>query len=313
MTLDDVVESTPLDGHDGRSGATIERAVLSDGSRVVVKRSTGDLVAVVTGDDGREARLWSSGALDRLPAGVGHAVLSAGRVGDEMVTRMRDLTGHVLTWDRTLSAAEVDRIFAAAATVHDAFASAVPEGLCALGTRLPVLYPATLAAVGESHPLPALVNQGWECFAELAPADIVAEVFATHADPAPLLARLAAAPKTLAHGDFTLPNLALTPDEVVLLDWSLATEGPGVLDYVCFIASCASNVDMDYAGLLAAVRRACGDSHDEETLRAALYWGLTELGWNKALDAATHPDPAKRAAERAELDWWVAQGRAALA
>lgn len=39
---------------------------------------------------------------------------------------------------------------------------------------------------------------------------------------------------------------------------------------------------------------------------------VRELGWNKALDAATHDDPAQRAAAQQELDWWVARAELAL-
>jgi hypothetical protein len=43
-----------------------------------------------------------------------------------------------------------------------------------------------------------------------------------------------------------------------------------------------------------------------------LLLGLMELGWNKALDAAEHTDKAKRARDRAELDWWVRAATPAL-
>jgi hypothetical protein len=39
---------------------------------------------------------------------------------------------------------------------------------------------------------------------------------------------------------------------------------------------------------------------------------LLELGWNKALDATEHPDPAKRSTERADLDFWVSRAIDAL-
>lgn len=42
-------------------------------------------------------------------------------------------------------------------------------------------------------------------------------------------------------------------------------------------------------------------------MRLALFAGLADLGWNKALDAVEHADGAVRARERADLDWWVAQ------
>jgi len=44
----------------------------------------------------------------------------------------------------------------------------------------------------------------------------------------------------------------------------------------------------------------------------ALLAGLMWLGWNKALDAAEHPDPAKRERERRDLEWWVRKARTAL-
>lgn len=36
------------------------------------------------------------------------------------------------------------------------------------------------------------------------------------------------------------------------------------------------------------------------------------MGWNKALDATEHEDPAMRARERADLEWWVARAQEAL-
>src|SRR5262249_2757552 len=64
----------PLDGHDGRSGAVLERVVLDDGTKLVVKTAApgADLPGAATNDPGRELWLWSSGILGQLPAGVGH-------------------------------------------------------------------------------------------------------------------------------------------------------------------------------------------------------------------------------------------------
>ena len=60
-----------------------------------------------------------------------------------------------------------------------------------------------------------------------------------------------------------------------------------------------------YAGL-------AGPAYDVRSLRLALLAGLLWLGWNKALDAAEHPDPAKRERERRDLDWWVREARDTL-
>lgn len=314
--LDRIVTTTPLDRHDGRSGARIERAVLDDGTRVVVKRvrRADDLVMLATDDrTGREAELWSRGILDRLPPGVGHAVLAAGWVGDELVTCMRDLTGQVFRWKDLLTVDALRRAFAALATVHGAFLGDPPTGLCPLPTRLSLLTRERIRPLADRpNPLPAFVLRGWEHFADRVPADVAEEVFAAHRDPARIARGLSRAPATLLHGDFTQVNLALRANDVVLLDWSLATGGPAVLDFVCYLANCASRVDLPLDAQLGEVRAVCGCSHDENTLHAALFWGLAEMGWNKALDAAEHPNPARQAAGRLELTWWTNRAREAL-
>ncbi|MDP1805837.1 MAG: hypothetical protein Q8K72_11760, partial [Acidimicrobiales bacterium] len=92
--LDGVVERVPLDGHDGRSGARLERVRLDDGTRLVVKRTSPsvDLAMRMTGSTvSREHRLWQSGVLNRLPQGVGNALVDTWQDGDETVVVMRDL------------------------------------------------------------------------------------------------------------------------------------------------------------------------------------------------------------------------------
>ena len=56
----------------------------------------------------------------------------------------------------------------------------------------------------------------------------------------------------------------------------------------------------------------CLPSCTPEAVRCALVYGLCEMGWNKALDAAEHDDPAMRAREQADLDLWVARAGEAL-
>lgn len=309
-----VADRVPLDGHDGRSGARLERAVL-DGARVVVKTAdpATDLPALLGVDpDGREHRLWADGVLDRLPAGVGHAVVAAGWSGAEHVTVMRDLGDAVLTWDRRLDAAGLDRVLGGLAAVHGAFAGRPPAGLCDLATRVSLFAPQRMAPHAGRSVLAAAVLTGWEHFARLVPAPVAGAVSATLGDPRGLVAALGAAPPTLCHGDAWLVNVALTPDEVVLLDWGVATAGPASLDLVGVVVGCASHVALPREDVLAAARRACAGLVDDRVWEATLFWALCELGWNKALDAATHPDPAQRAAAADELAWWVARADAAL-
>jgi hypothetical protein len=312
--LERVADRIALDGHDGRSGARLERGVL-DGRRVVVKTvdPEGDLSLLLGGDpSGRERRLWADGVLDRLPRGTGHALIAAGWTGGLLVTVMRDLGTAVLSWDRRITPEELRRLFDGLSAVHRAFADAPPPCLCDLATRLTLFAPDHLGPLAERFGLIAAVRRGWECFAELVPAAVVEAVFGTLRDPARLVATLGAAPPTLCHGDAWLVNMALTDEAVVLLDWALATSGPASLDLVAFTVGCASHVDLPRAAVLAAARAACLPLVDDAVWDATVFWALCELGWNKALDAATHADPAQRAAAADELAWWVAHADAAL-
>ncbi len=310
-----VTDRVALDGHGGRSGARLERGIL-DGARPVVVKTVepaGDLTLLLAGDeDGRERRLWADGVLDHLPAGTGHAVLAAGWTGGQLVTVMRDLGGAVLTWDRRLGAAELHRLFGALAAVHAAFAGRPPVGLCDLATRLSLFAPGQLKPHADRFDLVAAVLRGWERFVELVPAAIVEPVLDTVRNPERLAATLRAAPVTMCHGDAWLVNIALTPDELVLLDWGLATAGPASLDLVDFTLGCASHVKLPRDRVLAAARDACRDLVDDAVWDATVFWALCELGWNKALDAATHPDPTHRACAADELTWWVGRADAAL-
>jgi len=76
----DAVERVVLSGHVGKSGAGLERVRLADGRTLVVKRiepRTDFTVEVTGGMPGREYLLWRSGVLERLPAGVEHAMVDA--------------------------------------------------------------------------------------------------------------------------------------------------------------------------------------------------------------------------------------------
>jgi hypothetical protein len=71
-------------------------------------------------------------------------------------------------------------------------------------------------------------------------------------------------------------------------------------------------VELGREEILAAYRDAAGPAYDARSERLSLLAGTLWLGWNKALDAAEHPDPEIRVRERADLDWWVRQSRTAL-
>ena len=202
--LASAVARSPLEGHDGRSGARLERVQLADGTTLVVKRATArtDLAMCLSGDsEGRELCLWATGALDRLPA-VGHPILGGWRDGAEVVTVMRDLGDAVLAWDSEVGRSTCRLILTAAASMHAAFAGRLPDGLCPLATRLSLFAPAGLRALrAERHPLIEQALRGWDRFADLVPADVADAVAAIHRDPGPLAAALAGRGTTVVHGD----------------------------------------------------------------------------------------------------------------
>jgi hypothetical protein len=303
--LDSAVRRTPLSGHDGRSGSTLERVLLADGTSLVVKRSTPstDLAMQLGHDsDGRELVLWSAGVLDRLPPGVEHAVVDGWRDGEDVVLVMRDVSAGLVGWNRELARAECAWLLRRVAAMHDAYAGEPVGGLAALEQRVNLFAPHRMGAVETGdNPLPAAVLRGWVCFAKLAPA-AAEPVFALLADPSPLLARLADFEHTMIHGDLWLVNLALTADRLTLLDWGLATWAPRVVEIASFLIGNASQIRASREEIVADYLTVGGFESELAVLHVL---GLLELGWNKALDAATHPDPAKRATELADLRWWL--------
>lgn len=314
--MDQVVECVPLHGHDGRSGARLERVVLADGTRLVVKRTSAaaDLAMRLTGlDESREYRLWRAGVLDGLPGGVGHAIVGGWLEGDETVLLMRDLGDAVVGWGRRLSRAECRQLLSAAASLHRARAGHRTERLVALEDRVSLFAPAKMARdEPPGHPLPATVRRGWERFADAVDAEVGDAVFAVLDRPERLAGPLSRRPSTLIHGDLWLVNVAFEAGRVILLDWDLATWAPPALELALFLDGNASQVDAGQDEIVDDFRQLWGDEHDEVALRLALFAGLAELGWNKALDATEHEDEGVRMRERAELAWWVAQARATL-
>jgi hypothetical protein len=312
----DAVERVVLSGHEGKSGAGLERVRLSDGRRLIVKRiepGTDFTVEATGGLPGREILLWRTGVLDRLPDGVEHALVDAWVEGDATVLVMRDLGAAVLTWQHRLDARTATWVMQRTAALHRAFLGAAPPDLVPLERFLPLFAPATARPLAEQGiELMRVVLRGWEVFADEVPADVADAVFALLDDTTPLQRALERGPITLDHGDLATVNMAIEGDALVLIDWAMPTAGPGALDVARFIAGCASVVDLSREDLLAAYRDAAGPAYDARCERLSLLAGTLWLGWNKALDAVEHPDVGIRARERDDLDWWVRQCRTAL-
>lgn len=316
--LHDAVERSVLAGHEGMSGAGLERVRLADGRALVVKRITPDTdltLALTGGDIGREYLLWRSGALSRLPEGVGHAILDSWVEDDgTTVVVMRDLGDAVLTWADRLPAGPTGWMVERVAAMHRQFLGDPPPDLAPLDLVLDLFSPSRIGALAlEGNELGQMACRGWELFANTVPVEVAGPVLSLLDDITPLASALSRGPLTLCHADLATVNMAFEKDGLVLIDWAMPTAAPGALDITRFVAGCSSAVDTSREDLLSHYARAAGPAYDETSMSLSLLAGLLWLGWNKALDAFEHPDSAVRRRERDDLAWWVSKARATLA
>jgi hypothetical protein len=312
----DAVERVVLSGHVGKSGAGLERVRLADGRVLIVKRiapGTDFTIEATGGMPGREILLWRSGVLERLPDGVGHAIVDAWVEDECTVLVMRDLGAAMLTWDDRLDADRARWVMQRTAALHRTFLGEAPPDVAPLHQALSLFAPETVRPLAEQGvDLMRLVLRGWELFAEQVAPDVADACFALLDDVTPLRRALESGPVTMTHGDLATVNMATDGDTLVLIDWAMPTAAPGSLDVARFIAGCASVVDVSREDLLSMYRDAAGPAYDARSERLSLLAATLWLGWNKALDAAENPDADVRARERDDLDWWVRQSRTAL-
>jgi hypothetical protein len=315
--LGSAVERDPV-GEDGRSGATLERMRLADGSRVVVKRYDpgADLLMRMLGDErGREVELFRRGVLDGLPALVRHPIIDSWYDDAGLgVLVMRDLGDTVLTWRDTVPVPQARVLLDAVVQLHATFSGAPPDGLTPLRDLLGLFAPPRLAEFAGAG-LVDLALRGWGLWTEVAPGDVGAQVLALAQDCSPLVDACEQLPATLLHGDLATVNMAFEPDRpgcLTLIDWGMAAAGPAELELGRLLAGCGHLFECDLDTLLELHRTAVGPAYDERATRLGLLAGLVWLGWNKALDIVEHPDPAIRERERANLGWWLHQAGLAL-
>lgn len=313
--LDSVVERTPLrQASQGYSGATLERVILADGRALVVKHLSPawDATMRLTHDTGRAAWLWTSGVMDRFPPVIDHTIVAAEPTDDGWVIVMRDISGALLLDDRMLTRAESRRILEAAAALHRTFRGERVEGLCHLGDHLSLFSPRTAARErGGASPVFEWIERGWDLFPDVVPSDVVAAIHAIHGRPDRLANELDQCASTLIHGDLWLANVGLRPDCVVILDWGTATQAPPAFEFTTYLTGAWSRIMATREELIDDFRAVSGDD-DDHALQLSFIATFAEYGWNKALDAAEHPDLAKRAREAADLAWWIDRVRRAL-
>jgi hypothetical protein len=286
--LDGALERGPFAAEGGRTGAAFERATLADGTPVIIKHtSKDDWMLVVSGGVSYLETVWRAGVFERMPSVIDHAMIAFETREDGYTLVMRDVSEHVLAEGRVLTREENVRVLAAVDAMYREFWSEDLPG-CSLADHFEVFSPRHLERLGHLQaPIPALMRRGWDMFGDVAPA-------------------------TLMHGDLRLHNLGLSPDRVVLLDWELVGSGPSVVDFGWYLIISASRIAATREEITEDFRTISADHFDPYGLELGMISALISLGWNKAIDIVENPDPAVRAAERADLDWWIARVRRSL-
>lgn len=310
--LEHVLERRPFEAEWGRTGARFEKGRLADGTPVVIKHvSPDDWVVRASGGVSFIFNLWEAGAFDRVPAVIDHTMLAAEPEGEGWVVVMRDASDAVLAEGRVLSRDESRRVLAAAHALHREFWDEDPPAM-PVRRRFEVMTPKEAARHGTDQSVTPLIVRGWELFPDVAPPDVCDAVSRLLDDPTPLTVELEARPSTLIHGDLRLHNIGLTSDRVVMLDWEIAGIAPPAVEIGWYLIISATRIDATREQILDDYREVAGDRFDPYALELGLIGALMWLGWNKALDILEHPDPAIRAQERADLDWWISRVRRAF-
>ena len=299
----------------GWSGNWLERVVLDDGRRLVAKRIVPgtNWMDRHTRDEGREALLFSSGVLERMPPAIDHTVLAVERDGDGWWVVMRDVSGSLLPDGKRLSRWEHRRILAAANGMWDEFWDERVPHVCALADCFSLFSPAVSEAERDGLDLlPKQYEAFWEAFAVAVDDDVAEPVLSLVGDPQPLAAELDACGTTLIHADIRDEQIGLDGDRLILLDWGRASQGHPVVDLFWSMCHNAWRVDASHDELVEDYRRVRGESDDPRAVELGVLAGLVMYGWIFGHSAAYHPDPAERDWARQELDWWVPRARRAL-
>ena len=165
----------------GWSGNVLERLTLADGRRLIAKRIVPgtNWIDRHTRDAGREALLFTSGVLDRVPRTIDHAIVAAARDGDAWWVVMRDVSASLLPDGTRLSREQHGRILAAANLMWDELWGERVPHVCTLHDCFKLFSPAIAEAERDGLDLlPKQYEAFWEAFADAADADVAEAVLA---------------------------------------------------------------------------------------------------------------------------------------
>lgn len=320
------VHVEPVDDDAGTSADTSEQIVL------VLKRVSPawDYFMRATDDaHGREAQVWLSGVLARLPASVGHAPLAVAHDGEGgWAILMRDVGAGLLLHrqHQHLSQPEHDAIILGLAEMHATFWDA-PEltAHAAWLTRPDLHYRVISPAMATRHadvdgPMPPAIHRGWGNLRQLLPASLADALRSLTDDPTPLMAALAPLPQTLVHGDARIANVGVEPwgsgPRLVLIDWAIAGVNVSGLDLIWYLGARSPWLPADRGQAIEDYRdhlaRLLGERWQPEQWAAnrdlSILGGLIRFGWFTASEAVRGSQAA-----RDDLFWWAERAEPGLA
>lgn len=299
----------PLDGlAEKYSGARLERLVLEDGRKLVLKRfpSKGDWLTRATHGEGRLVRLWTSGLLNAVSPVVDHTVLDCVETARGSIAIMRDASADLLPPVVPVSRATSARLLQGLARLHEVNAGEPVDWLCSLADRYRLFAPdfhRDDAGPGR-HPSRDRIVAGWDLFWDVAPPEIAAAVRKVHEDPFPLARALERFPQVLLHGDAKLENLGISSDRPVLIDWGdLTGFGPVEVEVGWFALKGAARIGVDPAELFDDYEVASGRRLDPEAVALVSLGCLAQMGFRMA-NSITHGVPEPQTVGRAHLRSW---------
>jgi hypothetical protein len=343
---DEVVEvrALPVGLSGNRLWRLFIRRALPGGEHVyasrIVKRivpGEGWLAAASHDTLGRELRLWESGLLADLPHPLATPVRAWARDeqdGGSGALLMRDERGHL--WREPLQPPpgrlppELLTLLDRLALLHarfwnDARLHDPALGLTPADAALTLTGPATIARRvegGDTNRYLPLAAAGWEAFFQLGGSEAVEVLHDALRSPERYIVAIGRLPWTLVHGDVWGPNLGWLPGtysaphtgaRLLLLDWALATAGPGTYDplWLCgtWHALHPPRVLAAYRARLEHHLAARGIALSGRTWLALADAGYlrTALTCGEALGRAAAKAPAGALRTRAEarVRWWA--------
>jgi hypothetical protein len=310
------VRETLTDPTEKFSGARLERVVLDDGRRFVVKHlsSGGDWLTRATGGVSRMMVLWECGLLDEISVAVDHTVIDCVDVADGLAVIMRDASAELIPSQVPVLRSTSSRLLRGLARLHQVSVGDPVEGLCSVASRYQMFAPLFHRQdSGQGvHPLRDIILNGWDAFFELVPADVAAAVTEVHEDPIPLGRALEQFPHVLLHGDAKLENLGLGAEKPVLIDWGdLTGFGPVEVDAGWYVLKGGARIAAELGDLFADYEAASGRTLNPRALDLVCLGTLAQMGFRMA-NSARHGRPETRAIGADHLDWWVRRVRPVL-